>query len=262
MLRIMWNSRSGMVANQEKLDAISNNLANVNTDGYKKVDVSFKDLVSESLDRQGYPVTNNANRKNAPFTGSGVRATEWLRQNDQGTLTQTGQSTDLAIDGDGFFQVTQPNGSMGYTRSGKFDVDLNGRLIDGQGNLLNIKFKDGYSANNVKFTKDNLVVEQNGTISIKGTGGNTPVATLPIYNAYGSDSFKSTGNSMYTLNSGAQLYQVNNADVQQGYVENSNVDIAQEMTDMIITQRAFELNSKGLQTADSMWGIANNLRGK
>lgn len=262
MQRIMWTSRSAMAANQEKLDAISNNLANVNTDGYKRVDVSFQDLMSESLDRKGYPISDNANRKNAPSTGTGVKATQWIREDGQGSLTQTGQLTDVAIDGNGYFQISKSDGSTAYIRSGKFDANLNGKLTDANGNLVNIKFKDGYNEDNVKFTKDNFVIDANGTVSVKGNNGNVPVATLPIYSAYGGDSFQSVGDNLYTLKTGAQLYQVTDADVKQGYTENSNVDIAQEMSDMIITQRAFELSSKGLQTADNMWGIANNLRGR
>lgn len=262
MLRVLWNSKSAMMANTEKLDAISTNMANTNTNGYKKVDVSFKDLVSESLDRNGYPLSNNKKGGNTPFTGTGVRASEWTRNNRQGDLNQTNNPTDFAIDGPGYFKVIRPNGEAAYTRVGNFQIDATGKLSDSNGNLLNIKYDKGYSKDNVKFSKDNYNVSENGDITIKVSGISKKIGSIPLFSANGDSSFKSVGDSLYVPEQGAAVYNVKNASIRQGFTENSNVDIASEMTEMIITQRAFELNAKGLKVADDMWGIANNLRSK
>lgn len=262
MLRILWNSKSNMMANQEKLDAISNNLSNVNTEGYKKLDVTFKDLVYESLNRKGYPMSENNDRANDPFTGSGVRASEWIRDQKQGFLIETKKTTDFAIDGEGYFQVRRSNGDIAYTRAGKFNVDSMGRMVDTQGNILNIKFNEGFNDENVKFTKDNFSINEAGSIGLKVGDEFEEVGKIQIYNAIGNNSFRSIGESLYVPNEGVQIYEVNDSNVLQGFIESSNVDMVAEMTDMLVTQRAFELGSKGIKTADEMWGIANNLRGK
>jgi len=121
MLRLLWSAQSAMTALQDKLDAISNNLDNANTNGYKKVDANFKDLVYESLDRNGYPVSPKTNGKAVLQNGTGVRLGGWTRDNTQGELAHTGLSTDLAIDGSGYFEVTQPDNSKAYTRGGNFN---------------------------------------------------------------------------------------------------------------------------------------------
>ena len=131
MLRTIWTSKTGLNAQQVKLDTISNNLANSGTMGYKRVDVGFKDLLNESLDRKGYPV----NDKDASM-GTGVKTTELYRDNAQGFLTDTGLSTDLSIDGEGYFRLVQPDGSYVYTRDGAFQVDSMGRLVDTRGNKV------------------------------------------------------------------------------------------------------------------------------
>jgi flagellar basal-body rod protein FlgG len=262
MLRILWNSRSAMIANQEKLDSISNNLANVNTDGYKRVEVSFQDLMYESLDRTGYPVTDNPNRANAPFTGTGVKTGEWVRDNRQGSLTETNKISDLAIDGEGYFMVTMPNGTEAYTRAGRFNVDSLGRLVDGRGNFLNIIYNEGVEPSSVTFTNNNFAVNETGELLLREDGGYRPVGRIPIFSASGTNAFISIGESMYVASEETQIYEVTKSSIMQGFVENSNVDMVTEMTEMLLTQRAFELGSRGIRVADEMWGMANNLKGR
>ena len=255
MLRILYNGRSAMMAQQEKLDSISNNLANVNTEGYKRVDVSFKDLVYETLKRDGYPTTgNNAE----PLNGTGVKASGWLRDDGQGSLQETGLNTDMAIDGEGYFRVTLADGSKAYTRSGSFTIDSSGTLVDKNGNRLDVE----YSGEKVSLDKGNFGIDKAGTITLNENGKLTKVGKINLYNFVGQDSMASVGESLYVPKAGAQGYTVTDSNINQGYVEASNVDIAREMTDMIVTQRAFELGSRGLKTADEMWGIANNLRSR
>jgi flagellar basal-body rod protein FlgG len=251
-----------MMANQEKLDTISNNLANVNTDGYKKVSVSFQDLMSETLNRTGYPVTENGERVQDPFTGSGVKTSAWIRDNKQGILKETTKTTDFAIDGEGYFQVTKTDGSTAYTRAGRFEVDAEERLVDSNGNLVKINFRPGFSEESVKFRPDNFTISQTGEVSIKGEQGYSVVGELPVYTSTGANAFRSAGENYYIANPGSVVIETNEASIYQGYIEGSNVDMVTEMTEMIVTQRAFELGSRGIKAADEMWTMANNLKSR
>ncbi|WP_139904206.1 flagellar hook-basal body complex protein [Clostridium thermarum] len=260
MLRTLWNSKSAMMANQEKLDSISNNLANANTDGYKRITVSFQDLMSETLNRNGVPISDNEERSQDPFTGTGVKTSAWVRDNRQGILQETNKNTDFAIDGEGYFQVTKADGSVAYTRAGRFDVDANNKLVDSNGNRVSIILNPGVDEASINFTSDNFSITEGGEILLKDEQGYNVVGRLPIYTSTGSDAFRSHGENYYVANPGANIVETNQASVYQGYIEGSNVDLVTEMTEMIVTQRAFQLGSKGLETADEMWRIANNLR--
>jgi len=262
MLRLLWNSQSSMNAQQEKLDCISNNIANVNTNGYKKVSANFKDLVYESLDRKGYPVSTDKNGKAILQNGTGVRIGEWTRSNMQGELIATDRPTDLAIDGKGFFEVVQKDDSKAYTRAGSFSTDANGTIVDDSGNRLSIVDAQGININKVdgpyKFNGNNFNVDDKGLVTIKGS--NEAVGNVKISNILGDNSMLSIGDSLFMAKPGAQVVQSTDYSIRQGFLEQSNVDIATEMTDMLITQRAFQLSSSTLKTADEMWQMANNLR--
>ncbi|NLM35437.1 MAG: flagellar basal body rod protein FlgG [Clostridiales bacterium] len=262
MLRVLWNSKSGMIANQEKLDAISNNLANVNTNGYKRVTVSFQDTMSETLRREGYPITTNGERAQDPYTGTGVKTTGWVRDNKQGILIETNKDTDFAIDGEGYFQLIRSDGSLVYTRVGQFDVDANQNLVDPNGNRVTIYPAPGVNAEDIKFTKDNYFISKDGEVSIKGENGYELVGIIPLFSTNGSNDFISIGENYYQAKPDAQVYQVQGSNIYQGYLEGSNVDMVVELTDMIVTQRAFQLGTKGLQAADEMWQMANNLKSR
>jgi flagellar basal-body rod protein FlgG len=255
MLRALWTSKSGLNANQEKLDMISNNIANVNTTGYKKIDVEFKDLLNESLDKLGTPL----NDKNS-IIGTGVRAGQWYRVNSQGSLMQTTKTTDIAIDGQGYFRVIKADGSSLYTRDGDFSIDSSGRIVDNLGNKLHIEYKNGFSEGNTIFTRDNFLVNNSGEIFIKEKSNTVKVGEIPAYTAVGEDAFISVGNNLYQPKADVQVFRTRDNELNQGFLEGSNVDIAQEFSDMILTQRAFQLSSKGISTADEMWGMINNLR--
>lgn len=255
MLRALWTSKSGLNANQEKLDTISNNIANVNTTGYKKVEVGFKDLLAESLDELGNPLNN----KDAVI-GTGVKAGQWYRDNSQGSLAQTTKPTDIAIDGEGYFRVINSDGNSLYTRDGDFSVDSLGRIVDNLGNKLHIEYANGYSETNTTFTSNNFLINQSGDVFIKENDKTIKVGEIPTYTAIGEDSFVSVGNNLYQPQEEVQPFRTRNNDLLQGFLEGSNVDISQEFSDMILTQRAFQLSSKGITTADEMWGMINNLR--
>lgn len=252
MLRALWNSKSGMQAMQDKMDSISNNIANVNTEGYKKVDMGFSDLLSETFSRKGYPT--NVNDGNVPYTGTGVKSGEWLLDNKQGNVTETDIDTDFAIDGSGYFAVTLPNGTTAYSRAGNFSLDGQGKLVDSKGNRLKVE----YNGNGTSLKKDNFKVTEDGQIYTKD--GNQNIGKIPLFNAVGDDTAVPIGDNLYSFKSGSQVYTVDNSSIKQGFSEMSNVDIGTEMTDLIVAQRAFQLNSKGLQTADDMMSMINNMK--
>jgi len=266
MLRLLWNSKSAMVAQQEKLDCISNNIANVNTNGYKKINANFQDLVYESLDRNGYPVSEDKNGKSTLQNGTGVKVGEWTRDTMQGNLTVTNLSTDLAIDGTGYFEVIQRDSSKAYTRAGNFSADSNGTIVDQNGNRLSIMDEQGNDINKAdgpyKFDKNNFQVDSKGLVTLKEGNEDLPVGKIKISNVIGNNSMVSAGDNLFIPKPGAEVLESKDYSIMQGYLELSNVDIATEMTDMLMTQRAFQLSSSSLKTADEMWQMTNNLRGR
>nr|WP_281064319.1 flagellar basal-body rod protein FlgG [Clostridium muellerianum] len=259
----MWSSKSAMNAQQEKLDSISNNIANQSTTGYKREEVSFQDLVYETLNRKGYP--NSGNNPKEPINGTGVKATQWYRDNTQGSLQQTDSKTDFAIDGEGYFRVTLPNGSKAYERAGSFNIDNNGDIVDKSGNRLDIEFTEQGSNlfnSGTVFTQDNFAVKENGEIYLNTGNESVYYGKINTYSAVGDEALSSIGNNLYVANPGAQITVTQNNSILQGKIEGSNVDIGKEMTDMIIAQRAFELSSKAMKTGDDMWGLVNSMKGR
>ncbi|EGO87507.1 flagellar basal body rod protein FlgG [Clostridium botulinum C] len=262
MLRSIWNSRSGMSAEMDKLDAISNNMANSTTVGYKRVDVKFNDLMQENLDRLGYPVSKGQGK--LQVTGGGVKSTEIERDNAQGNLLQTNNNTDLAIDGKGYFKVVDGEGRTLYTRGGSFNIDPSGTVVDKNGNRLVILNENGIDVNTGRagFTKESFNVSEDGYLRSDKHRG----LRIPIYDTIGDNSMKSIGENLYTPliqgNGRNDVIESKDFSLLQGFTEQSNVDLGKEMTDLIVTQRAFQLNSSALKTADEMWGMANNLRGR
>lgn len=244
----MWTSRTAMNAQQNKLDVIANNIANIDTTGYKSTDVGFGDLVYETMNKSSMPVSNDPTRTVDPENGTGVKTTETSTDNSSGSLLQTGIKTDLALQGDGYFKVIRQDGSNAYVRSGNFTQDGSGRLTDSNGDRLEVKGQD-------TFTNGNFDVATDGTISVAGKN----VGKINVYDTIGQDSLTSLGNNLFVPKNGAQMFVTNSATISQGYSEGSNVDLSSEMTDMIAAQRAFQLSSKGLSTADEMANTVNQL---
>jgi flagellar basal-body rod protein FlgG len=244
-----------MNANQEKMDIISNNIVNSSTTAYKKAEIGFKDLLSESLDRNGVALNDKAS-----VIGTGSKTSELYRDNSQGTLQETSITTDFAIDGAGYFKVISSNGNEAYTRDGSFEIDSMGKLVDTRGNIVELDYVGGYSEENVKFTKNNILVDKSGQVFIKELDNFNKVADLPVYNSVGDRAFISMGNNLFYPVEGVEVERTNNYDILQGMLEGSNVNIAEEMSEMIVTQRAFELSTKGITTADEMWQMINNMR--
>lgn len=255
MLRTLWTAKTGMNANQDKLDAISNNLANSSTLGYKRIEVGFKDLLSESLDGLGNPINDKDS-----IIGTGTKTSEWYRDNTQGILQETLLSTDLSIDGVGYFKIITGDGSELYTRDGTFSIDANGRLVDNRGYKVEVNYLNGFSEDNVTFNKNNFIVDKGGKIFLKNGDAFNQIGEIPLYTGVGDRAFISVGENLYSPAPGIQVNRSTDFEIIQGMLEGSNVDIATEFADMILTQRAFQLSSRGISTADEMWGMINNMR--
>jgi flagellar basal-body rod protein FlgG len=253
MYTIINNSRAGMNSNQEKLNIVSNNIANVDTVGYKKLNIEFSDLVNETLNRKTYPTG-----KNKIDTGTGSKVTLPIRDFTQGAIRSTEISSNLAIDGDGFFRVIKNDGKYLYTRDGNFSVDKAGNIVDARGNKLDVQFNAGFNYANSNITNENLNIAKDGNIYID----DNHIGKINLYNSVGNEAFISVGDSQYELKDGAALYVENKSSIEQGFLEMSNANLQDEMVEMITTQRAFQLNSKGMNVADDMWSMANNLRSK
>ena len=257
MLRSIWTSRSALNANQERLNVISNNLANSSTTSYKREDVGFKDLLNETLDRRGYPLED----KKADM-GTGVRVTNWYKNYNQGVIIATGTNTDLCLERiteTAFFRVFNTQGEALYTRDGSFKIDMQGNIVDSNGYRLELQYEEGINPEEVNFRNKDIKINEVGEITIKQGEEYVKVAKINTYTSTGNQAFRSIGDSYYLPNEGAEIRVATDTIMHQGALEASNVDMAQEITDMILTQRAFQLNTKGLETADEMWGMINNM---
>lgn len=255
MFNIFATGKSGLTAYQEKLDYLSNDLVNSSTTGYKSTDVNFKDLLAESLNRKGIPLVNQK-----AVTGTGVKLGINYANTKQGNLLTTGGKTDLAIDGQGYFAISQADGSIAYTRDGNFKIDSSGTLVDSSGRKVYIQYSDGASEGNPALDSKNISISQSGEISTMVNKQSVKVGTIPIFTSVGDKSFMPIGNNYFIPASDAQVTQSKDYNIEQGFLEGSNVEIPEVVSDMILTQRAFQLSSKAITTADDIWGMVNNMR--
>jgi flagellar basal-body rod protein FlgG len=244
-------SASGMVAQQKMVDVIANNLANVNTTGFKRSRASFEDVLYETV--QGPRTISNDATIGAMQIGHGVRLAAVTRIDTQGGPEVTGRPLDLAIDGDGYFQVQMPDGTIGYTRDGSLTLSDSGQLVTNGGNavLPNIVIPADATA---------ITIGTDGTVSVtSGKSSQTvQVGQLQLARFPNSTGLLNVGGNMYTetVASGAPTVGTAQMDgfgrILQGNLESSNVEVVQEMTDMIAAQRAYEINAKAISTAETM----------
>ena len=260
MLRALYTAATGMGSQQRQIDNISNNLANVNTTGFKKSRNHFQDLLYHNERNAGVASSLSTQVPVGIHVGHGVEHVATEKIHTQGNMKNTGNDLDISIDGPGFFQILQPNGTIAYSRAGHFNVDGQGRLVTDNGMLLdpeiNIppetrKVEIGFDGTVSVFLRDETLPEAVGSMQLarfSNTAGLTPIGRnlyLPTP-ASGNPLVESPGtNGMGTLN--------------QGFLEDSNVSIVEEMVNMITAQRAYEVNSKAIQTSDNMLQTANNL---
>jgi flagellar basal-body rod protein FlgG len=253
MIRSLWIAKTGMEGQQTKLDAISNNLANVGTNGYKRAGVVFEDLMYQNLRPAGSATSEQSQLPTGLQVGLGVRAAATSRNFAQGSLQQTGNTLDVAIKGQGFFQIQLPDGSTGYTRDGAFQVDGNGALVTAAGYTVQPGITVPAGATAVTIAADGTV-----NASISGQTAPQTLGQLQLASFINPAGLEPRGGNVYaetaasgTPNAGAPG-SGGLGGLQQGYVEGSNVNVVEELVSMIATQRAYELNSKAIQTSDQM----------
>ena len=253
MINSLWISKTGMEAQQTQLDVISHNLANVSTTGYKRANAVFEDLIYQNLRQVG---ANNTEAEQLPTglqLGLGVRTVATARSYAQGSLQLTNNSFDVAINGNGFFNIQLPDGSVGYTRDGSFQVDSQGRLVTANGLPV---------ANGVTVPPNALSVNisETGTVSVVLPGNAAPqtVGTIAMSNFINPPGLEPRGQNIFTETAASGQPQggtpgTNGLGImKQSYLETSNVNVVQELVTMIQTQRAYEMNSKAVQTSDQM----------
>jgi len=253
-------SASGMMAQQRMIDVIANNLANVNTTGFKRSRTSFEDVLYETL--RGVQVVNyRASQTTSPIqVGKGVRLAGVLRLHSQGASETTQRPLDVAIEGEGFFQVERPDGALAYTRDGSFNLSDTGALVTNGGYLL----EPGII---VPLDTTGITVSASGTVSVMGEGSTTPmeIGRLELARFLNPTGLLSIGENQYleTAASGEPLLGYPNEGgfgrLMQGALEASNVEIVREMTDMIAAQRAYEINARAITAADQMMQMTNDL---
>ncbi len=253
MLRSLHISRSGLDAQQTQLDVISNNLANVGTTGFKKARAVFEDLLYQVIRQPGAQSSQQTQLPSGFQLGVGVRTVATERIHTQGALQQTGNQLDVAINGRGFFQILMPDGSTTYTRDGSFQIDRQGTLVTASGYAVQP---------NITIPQDALTVTiaRDGTVSVTQPGVATPtvLGQIQLASFINPTGLQSLGENLYAETAASGAPQVNIPGqgglgvLNQSMIETSNVNVAEELVNMIVAQRAFELNSRAITASDQM----------
>lgn len=247
MIRSLWISKTGLDAQQTQLDVISNNLANVSTNGFKRSRAVFEDLLYQTVRQPGAQSSQQTQLPSGLQLGTGVRPVATERIFTQGNVNQTSNDKDVAIQGAGFFQVLMPDGTSAYTRDGAFQTDSQGQLVTSSGYVVQPPIT--VPANATKLT-----VGRDGTVSITqpGTAANTQIGTLQVSTFINPAGLESRGENLYVETAASGTPNPNTPGTNgagalwQGYVETSNVNVVEELVNMIQTQRAYEINSKAI----------------
>ena len=262
MMRSLWSAASGMVAQQTNMDVVAHNLANVNTYGNKKVRAEFQDLVYQNLRDAGGSSGDGTQYPQGMQIGLGVKVAATNRIFTQGPLQTTDNPSDVGIQGEGFFQVQLPDGTTAYTRDGSFKLDSERRLVTSDGFLLipNITLEENA-------TLDSLVISSDGIVSNTPAGGEqAEIGNITLARFVNPAGLQAYGKNLFlaTAASGDAIESTPGQDgagvLTQRTIEMSGVQIVEEMVNMIVSQRAYESNSKAITTSDSMLEIANQLK--
>lgn len=253
MMRSLWISKTGMEAQQTQLDHISNNLANSSTNGYKRSHAVFEDLMYQNLRQAGANSSEQTQLPTGLQVGLGTRAVATSRQFSQGNLLQSTNPLDLAIKGNGFFQVQMPDGTTAYTRDGSFQVSAQGQLVTNNGFVVQPGITIPANAQSVTIAADGTV-----TATLPGQANPQQLGQLQLANFVNPAGLEPRGENLFaeTAASGTPATGAGGVNglgtLAQGFVETSNVNVVEELVSMIQTQRAYELNSKAIQTSDQM----------
>ncbi len=253
MINSLWIAKTGMSAQQTQLDVISHNLANVSTNGYKRNNAVFEDLIYQNLRQVGSQTTEQNQLPTGLHLGLGVRTVATSRNFTQGSLQQSNNNLDVAINGNGFFEVNLPDGTIGYTRDGSFQVDAQGRLVTSSG----LPIANGIT---VPANATSISISADGVVSALVPGNTAPqqIGNLAMANFINPAGLEPVGQNMYKESAASGQPQQGTPGtnglgyIKQGFLETSNVNVVEELVTMIQTQRAYEMNSKAIQTSDQM----------
>ncbi len=261
MLRSLWTAASGMQAQMLNIDVIANNLANVNTSGFKRSRADFQDLLYETLRPAGVASAEGSQVPTGIQLGHGTRPAAVQKVFIQGDYQHTKNELDMAIEGDGFFQVLQPNGDVAYTRAGTFKINSEGRIVTSDGFFMEP---------DITIPSDTITVSigTDGTVSVLQAGSTQPseIGTIQLARFVNPAGLHSVGRNLLLPTSASGDAITGTAGesgfgtISQGFLEMSNVSVVEEMVNLITAQRAYEINSKAIQTADEMLQIANNMK--
>jgi flagellar basal-body rod protein FlgG len=249
----LWISKTGLEGQQTQMDTISNNLANVNTTGFKRSRTQFEDLMYQNLRQPGEQTSQQTRAPSGLQVGTGVRPVATERIHTQGNLQQTGGKLDVAISGEGFLQVLMPNGTMAFTRDGTLQSDAQGQVVTSSGFPVQPPIVIPPDASNVTISSDGIV-----TVTQPGANAPVQIGSMQLATFVNPSGLQSKGANLYTetVSSGAPRPNIpgtNSAGtLSQGYLETSNVNVVEELVNMIQTQRAFEINSKAIAASDQM----------
>jgi len=257
----LWISKTGLDAQQTRLSVISNNLANVNTTGFKRDQAIFQDLIYQNKRQSGGQNTENNRLPSGLSVGTGVRVVATEKLHTQGNVTQTGKPLDMAILGRGFFQIQEADGTTSYTRDGTFQMDADGQVVTSQGLLLQ-------PAITISADAQSITIGEDGSVTVLAGNATTPtqVGSVQLADFVNPSGLQPIGNNLFaeTASSGSPTTGTPGltglGNLQNGAVETSNVNVVEELVNMIETQRAYEMNSKVISTTDQMLQyVSNNL---
>ena len=253
MLRSLWISKTGLEAQQTQMDVISNNLANVSTNGFKKSRAVFEDLLYQNIRQPGAQSTQQTQLPTGLQVGTGVKPVATEKIFTQGNLQQTNNNNDLAINGSGFFQITMPDGSFAYTRDGSFQVSSTGQVVNSSGFALSPAITVPANAQSLTVAADGVV-----SVTLPNSVAVSQIGAIQLATFINPAGLQAKGGNLYveTAASGTPTTvtpgSTGSGTISQGFVETSNVNVVEEMVNMIQTQRAYEINSKSITTSDQM----------
>ena len=259
MFSSLWVAKTGLDAQQTRMDVISNNLANANTTGYKSARASFQDLVYQNLRQPGGQTTEQTQAPSGLMLGTGVRVAGSEKLFTQGNIEQTGNSLDLAIQGRGFLQVTMPDGTIAYTRDGSLHMDQNGQIVTANGYAVDPALSIPANAQSVTIGSDGTI-----SVSLPGQAATQQIGTVQLADFINPAGLQPNGDNLYLETASSGSPQIGQPGLNglgtlaQGALESSNVNVVEQMVDMIETQRTYEMNSKAVSAADSMLQFLTN----
>lgn len=253
MIRSLWISKTGLDAQQTQMDVIANNLANVSTNGFKRSRAVFEDLLYQNIRQPGAQSSQQTQLPSGMQLGTGVKPVATERIFSQGNLQQTENAKDIAINGEGFFQVLLPDGSTAYTRDGSFQVDNQGQMVTASGYTIQPAITIPNNAQSITIGRDGTV-----SVTLPNSVATTQIGTIQLATFINPAGLQSKGENLYVETSASGTASTNSPGsngagvLNQGYVETSNVNVVEELVNMIQTQRAYEINSKAITTSDQM----------